>query len=388
MIKNILIISSEFTGHGHKSITEALCEKFAQYKNVNVHVVDGFSLGGKTLLKIGKSYGPITRNAESLWQLVWNISSIKPLLVDEVIELKIEHNFIELLDEVKPDLILSVHANFNGSIINILQKHNINIPFITFIADLVSIYPLWSDPRADYIISPTIEGKEKCIEYGVPAEKVKILGFPVRSRFCKQTNEVQASDKYDTDKPLKCLIMSGGEGVGNMNKIAKNLLDNFNCTIKIVAGRNIAMKRRLEQSLCKVYGNRVEIYGFTQNIQDLMFSSDIAFTRASPNVMMEAIACNIPLVLTGALPGQEEGNPKFAEKYKLGVCCSDAKNIKDVISDLLANNAQKLNDIKISQKKYRNINAAKDIVDFILDLNYEDKENAFYYENHNIMGVQ
>ena len=39
-------------------------------------------------------------------------------------------------------------------------------------------------------------------------------------------------------QPLKCLIMSGGEGVGNMKKIAENLLNHFDCTVKIVAGKN------------------------------------------------------------------------------------------------------------------------------------------------------
>ena len=39
--------------------------------------------------------------------------------------------------------------------------------------------------------------------------------------------------------------MSGGEGVGNMSTIAKILLDNFNCTVKIVAGRNTTIKKEV-----------------------------------------------------------------------------------------------------------------------------------------------
>ena len=275
---------------------------------------------------------------------------------------------MQLLKEVNPDLILSVHPNFNGSIINILEKHKIKIPFITFIADLVSIYPLWADPRVDYIISPTEEAKDKCIEYGVSESKIKVLGFPVRSRFYKHIEEHLEDTTYNADTPLKCLIMSGGEGVGNMKKIAEILLDNFNCTVKIVAGRNTRLRKSLEQSLVEKYGDKVEIYGFMENIQDLMQSSDIAFTRGSPNVMMEAIACNTPLVITGALPGQEEGNPKFAEKYNLGVVCTNTKNIKNTISSLLENNAQNLNQIKNSQKNYSNPQIAKNIVDFILGI--------------------
>jgi UDP-N-acetylglucosamine:LPS N-acetylglucosamine transferase len=374
MIKNILVISAEFTGHGHKSITESLCEKFEEHDGVKIHIVDGFSLGGNFLINIGKSYSPITRNAEDLWGLVWNISAIKPLLVDRLIELKIRYNFIQLLKKVKPDLILSVHPNFNGSIINILEKYKIKIPVITLIADLVSIYPLWADSRADYIISPTEEAKDKCIEFGVPEEKVQVLGFPVRSRFYEHTENSLEDNNYDIDKPLKCLIMSGGEGVGNMRRIAETLLDNFNCTVKIIAGRNTKLKISLEQSLVEKYGDKIQIYGFMENIQDLMLASDIAFTRGSPNVMMEAIACNVPLVITDALPGQEAGNPKFAEKYNIGVVCRDIKNIQNTISDLLANNAQKLNQIKNSQRSYSNPYVANNIVNFILDIEHSNSK--------------
>ncbi len=364
MIKNILIISSDYTGHGHKSITESLCEVFSENNDVKIHVVDGFSLGGKTLLKIGKSYGPITRKSENLWELVWNMSTLRPSLVNEFIELIIKDNLMELLEKVKPDLILSVHPNFNGSIINVLEENKIETPFITLIADLVSIYPLWAESRANYIISPTQEAKDKCIEFGVPEERIKVLGFPVRSRF----NDHGEHSDYNPDIPLKCLLMSGGEGVGNMRKIAEILLNNFNCVVRIIAGRNTRLKKSLEKSLVEKYGDKVEIYGFMENIQELMFSSDIAFTRGSPNVMMEAIACNLPLVITGALPGQEEGNPEFAEKYNLGITCTDTKKMKDTIDALLQDNAQSLNKIRKSQRDYNNANAARDIVNFILNI--------------------
>ncbi|WP_411678968.1 MGDG synthase family glycosyltransferase [Clostridium thailandense] len=374
MIENILIISAEFTGHGHKSITDSLYEKFQGYDGVKIHVIDGFSLGEKVLETIGKSYGPITRNAEELWRIVWNLSCANPSLVNKLVELKIEYNFIQALRNINPDLILSVHPNFNGSIINILEKHKIEIPVITLIADLVSICPLWADPRAYYIISPTQEAKEKCVEFGVSKEKVQVLGFPVRSKFNNHIVKTLEENYYDADKPLNCLIMSGGEGSGNMKKIAENLLDNFNCNVKIIAGRNIKLRKKLEEALMDKYGNRIEIYGFIENIQDLMLNSDIAFTRGSPNVMLEAVACNVPLVIIDALPGQEEGNPRFAEKHNIGVVCEDIKNIKITISDLLANSAEKLNRIKEAQRNYNNPYVAENIVNFIMNIEHQNRK--------------
>jgi processive 1,2-diacylglycerol beta-glucosyltransferase len=98
----------------------------------------------------------------------------------------------------------------------------------------------------------------------------------------------------------------------------------------------------LEQSLKSKYSDKVEIYGFTKNIQDLMFDSDIAFTRGSPNVMFEAFSSNTPIIITGALPGQERDNPAFAEKLNLGVICKDKNEIQQTINQLLENDAEKL----------------------------------------------
>lgn len=362
MQKKMLVISSNHTGHGHKSITEAICEKVNEHDDVLVEVVDGFSLGGKLLTGIGKSYGPITRSSEELWKLIWNVSALKAPLVNKLIEQLIEKNLLVLIKKVKPDIILSVHPNFNGSILNILEKQNIYIPFYTLIADLVNIYPLWADQRADYIISPTIEAKEKCLQYGIVEKKIKVLGFPVRSRFFPHSLE-----NNERSSPLTCLIMSGGEGVGNLNEIAEHLLENFDCQVKIVAGRNQKLKTKLEKSLHSKYGDNVQIYGFVNTIHELMLEADIVFTRGSPNVMHEAVAANTPLVITGSLPGQEEDNPVYAEQANLGVICKDVKDIHHVIGELLASNHEKLNAIKQAQKAFINEHAAEDILTFLLN---------------------
>jgi processive 1,2-diacylglycerol beta-glucosyltransferase len=157
-----------------------------------------------------------------------------------------------------------------------------------------------------------------------------------------------------------------------MKKIANILLKNFDCNVKIIAGRNKQLKKRMEQSLMSLYGDRVKVYGFVDNIQDLMVTSDIAFTRASPNVMMEAVSCNVPLVITGALPGQEEGNPYFAEKYNLGMCCHSIKDIYNIVHYLEKDNNKKLDEIKKDQRKYINFNTAEDIVEFIDNIEIEN----------------
>ena len=103
-----------------------------------------------------------------------------------------------------------------------------------------------------------------------------------------------------------------------------------------------------------------------------MLASDVAITRGSPNVMFEAIASNTPIIITGALPGQEQDNPAFAEKSNLGVVCKNTNEIKDTLTHLLQNNGEKLNQIIDSQREYINAHAAEDILQFILEV-----ENPF-----------
>jgi UDP-N-acetylglucosamine:LPS N-acetylglucosamine transferase len=363
------VISSNHTGHGHKSIAESLQEKIGVKSQIDIHVVDGFALGGTALLNIGKSYGPITRYSALLWNAIWHFSAMNSFLVDKLVEVMIRNNFLSLLNEVKPDLILSIHPNFNGSVINILRKENIPIPFGTLIADLVNIYPLWADGRADFILSPTEEAKEKCLEFGVPEEKINVVGFPVRERF-----HCHSGIRNSGKSTINFLMMSGGEGVGNMSAIAEELLEHFDCTVSIIAGRNEKLKMELESSLKDRFGDRAQIYGFVKNIQDLMLEADIAITRGSPNVMFEAVATNLPIIITGALPGQEKDNPWFAEKHNLGVYCRDTEHLTPIIEELLANDGERLTSIMESQRNISNENAPEDILNFLLSVEKEEYE--------------
>ncbi len=367
-MKNVLIISSDYTGHGHKSISEALQEQFNTYEDVCLNIIDGFELGGSMWIRVGKSYGKVTRNAKELWKLAWKISKRNPTFIHEFTELTIRENFLKLLKKLKPDLILCIHPVFNTAILNILKEYKINIPFATFIADLVSISPLWADKRANCIICPTEEAKQRCMGFGIAEQSIKVIGFPIRKRFTQHINSNLPKNNYTLDRPLECLIMSGGEGSGDMSVVSRILLDNFNCKIRIIAGRNEALKEKLEKTLSLQYPDRVKILGFVTNIQDYMLESDIAFTRGSPNVMLEAVACNIPLIITGALPGQEQENPDFAVRNKLGVFCPDFSNLTNVVTNLLADNAKGLNEIKQAQRDFFDYDSAKKIVDFCLDL--------------------
>lgn len=365
-MKKILIISSEYTGRGHKSITDALCEQLEKNKDVEVSILEGFSMLGKVGIKLSKSYGPLTRKSKKAWDITWKFVQHNTDAINKAIKTLISGKFAEIVEEEKPDVIVSAHPAFIGCILDVMEKKNINIPFVSMYADLVSISNMWTDPRADYSICYTKEAIDYSLKMGIPQEKIKKFSFPVRERFT-YGNPVAGSQIFKSSKIPTFLIMSGGEGSGNMMDLSKMLLNNFNCRVKVLAGRNKGLLEKFEE-IKEDYGERIDVYGFVEAIEELMLSSDIAFMRGSPNTILEAINCCLPVVITDALPGQEAGNPWYFEENNLGCFAHELEDIKEAVKVLLCNDAAKLAEIREHQKAFRNPNAAKEIAEFLTSL--------------------
>jgi len=77
------------------------------------------------------------------------------------------------------------------------------------------------------------------------------------------------------------------------------------------------------------------VLGFVTNMADWMRAADILLTKAGPNTIMEAVHCGLPLVLTGALPGQEEGNIAFVTSRGLGQLAQTPAEIVKAVARLL-----------------------------------------------------
>jgi processive 1,2-diacylglycerol beta-glucosyltransferase len=267
--------------------------------------------------------------------------------------------FMQHLKNDPPCLIVSVHPMFNSIILSVLQEHNLKIPFITLLADLVDIHPMWVDARADCILCPTDESIDACISLGAPRSILHRCGFPTRRAFTDAAKNAK-HHSYSSERHLECLLMSGGEGSGNLRVISEHLLNNFNSRVTVICGRNTRMKSLLEKHL-QSFGERVRILGFCTNVQDYMMEADVVIMRGSPNSMLEAVVCNVPLIITGSLPGQEASNPEYARKNGLGIICLNSKQLTPLLNNLLENNAAGLNDILEKQRVYRNLDSALEI---------------------------
>lgn len=368
----ILFISTKYTGHGHQSITDALTEQLQIISpQTEIEVIEGFDLGGRLGRFMGHLYGPLTQHARPLWASCYHTFRLFPGLFNKntAFLLRFRREFRQVLTKTNPDLIVTVHPGFVGSVINVLQHYRLSIPVVPIIADLISINSLWSDSRAYCTISPTEEARDRIINQGVPPDKIKVFRFPVRRKFSEPAAKLKEEElsAYRLPDRLNFLLISGAEGTGNLSATAQTLLRNFDCRVTIITGRNKQLQSSLKSSLLPMYPDRAVVLGFVDNIEEYLLTSDLLITRASPNTMMEAITCCVPLVVTDAVPGQERENPDYIVKHGLGITCRDILQLPREIKRLLAEDGRLLRQIRLNQYYYRDLQASRKLASFLLE---------------------
>ena len=366
--KKILLITTKHTGCGHKSISDSLMDWFVEMPEVEVVQVDGFEdLVNRSVTALGDSYGVVTRHAKFLWKMTWDFGTKFNSTYWSLMSTWAGKRFLELVAREQPDVVLTTHPMFNSSLMTVCEEHGLDLPFVSVQADPVSVHPSWCDPRSALIICATDEAMERTLSFGVPRERILKVGFPTRRRFTDMAQRVE-KPAYDGSRPARCLLMSGGEGSGMLGSYALELMTKTDVTLTIICGRNRQLKKRLEALLKRKYGERVRILGFVTDIENQMNESDIMITRGSPNSFFEAVVMNVPLIITGALPGQEQGNPELVERYGLGIVSKGVKKLPAAVKRLLADDGRELLRIREAQQEYRRFDNAKRIAEAARDL--------------------
>lgn len=183
-MKKILLITTTHTGCGHKSISDSLMDWFVDMPQIEVVQVDGFEdLVSKSVQGIGDSYGVVTRHAKFLWKLTWDFGTRFNSTYCALMSSWTEKRFLELVRREKPSLVLTTHPMFNTSLIDVCEKHGIDLPFVSVQADPVTIHPSWCDPRSALTVCATDEAVACTTAHGVPPERILKVGFPTRRRF-------------------------------------------------------------------------------------------------------------------------------------------------------------------------------------------------------------
>jgi hypothetical protein len=88
--------------------------------------------------------------------------------------------------------------------------------------------------------------------------------------------------------------------------------------VAIITGRNQRLRADLQRELGE-FAMPTHVFGFVKNMPTFMRAADVVVTKAGPGTICEALACDLPIILTGAVPGQEEGNIDYVLDNEVGL---------------------------------------------------------------------
>lgn len=359
----VLILSSS-TGGGHNAAGAAIQEKL-QERGHEAVLMDIFLLSSaRTANIVGQCYVKVARSLPrvfgGVYRLAGMISSSRrksPVyLANGLMAKKLQ----AYLSENHYDAIVMPHL-FPAETITYMKRHHMEVPLSVAVATDYTCIPFWEETECDYYIAPHEALLEEYTERGIPAEKLRPFGIPVKASFCKEYDKKAARKKLHLpeDKAMY-LIMSGSMGFGKIHLFAHELVRNLQDgeQVVIICGNNKKLKHTLRRQFFHTAG--VHIIGFTDHVSDFMAACDVIYTKPGGLTSTEALNMHIPIVHTAPIPGCESKNREFFVSRGMSIA---AERIRTQVNQgkLLVENTAVRDGMQSAQKANALPNAAERI---------------------------
>ena len=359
-------------GGGHHQTAKAMTDYFAEFVNVETKILD-VAENVNIVLKelISKGYILSTTIFPKAYSAIYDILDAKTSDDDEVtrynklIANAFKRRLLKSLEEYQPDVIVSTHVWATMVLNRIAKRHKIDAPIISIVTDY-TMHPFWEQAKSDYYIIPSELLSYQAIKKLGNDKVILPLGIPISPKFSQKKDRALASAALDIDNKFTVLVMMGSMGYGKAAVDIIKQLDKLPDDFQIIAvcGNN----KRLKSSISKLKLHRKLIcYGYVTNVDELMDSSDCIITKPGGLTTSEALAKNLPLILTNPIPGQEDRNMEFMVNHGLALSVSDTFPADEAVY-LLMNYPHIARQLKDNAKLLAKPDAAKNLGEFILDI--------------------
>jgi len=344
---DILILTASF-GMGHKSVSNALKEQIeAEYKHVKVSIEDVLEIVNPKVKKFSsKIYSELTESYPSIYNKLYDVKAKnKNNIIDNVLSSLYYKRFYEYMEIEKPKVIISTFPLCSCIVAKVKEEYNDDVNLITVITDVVDSWEWIYEGTNKYLV-PTDEIKDRLIAKGVNEENILVTGIPVKKEF------LDKKICFSTYKKNTILVvLSGIDSVSK--KLLKKLDEYTEYKIKIVTGRN----EKLYGKLSDMEYSNLEIYGYVNNLDEMMDESVFIVTKPGGVTVFEAINKEVPLIVLNSIIGQEIGNIEFIKKNKIGIVIND-------LDDLLYILDYNINNPDTSDKYVKNIKRIKKTLNY------------------------
>lgn len=365
MSKKVLIVHAS-AGLGHQKAAEALVEGFkAKHPDITIKLIDILKHTPRLWEKFYRDgYNFVSAKVPFIWNFFYkgsnNYGSQKTL--NFFSNVSIRPSFLAAVREFSPDFFLASHPL--PVKLGIQSEPTLRRTiFGTVITDF-GAHRYWLSNDIDYYFVASDEVAKSIIALVQPSQQVIATGIPIELKFSAALNKEVILKRLGLmpNQPI-FLIVGGQFGFKELKKIISGIKAAAELQFIVVAGRD----KQLQQDLDRTnLGSdpRVKIFGFVDNMHELMTVSDLIFSKAGGLTTSECMAKGIPMVIYKVIPGQEEFNLDYLVKKGVAIKVDDIDDIISAVPKLLKN-SEKLAAMKTATQAIGRPAAAIDIADFV-----------------------
>jgi len=337
--RRLLFLFSD-TGGGHRSsacaVAQALQDLYGEQAQIElVDVLANYAPW--PLNQLGNIYPHLVRLRGWPWAAGYHLSDGPrrvSLLTGGYWPL-VRADLLRLLHDHPTDVIVCCHPMFNHPMLRTLAKVKAETSLITLVTDLIATHALWFAPGITRCLVPTEDARLRALACGLPAERIRVTGLPVSPRFAmaaqKDPLAVRRRLGLEPDLPV-VLLVSGAEGMGPVHRTSEAIANSgVQAQLVIVTGRNERLQARLT---AETWPLPVRVEGFVHNMHEWMRAADLLVTKAGPSTISEALVLGLPMVLSGALPGQERPNVDYVVQAGAAVWAPTTSQVTGAVREL------------------------------------------------------
>ncbi|MEO8875542.1 MAG: glycosyltransferase, partial [Polyangiaceae bacterium] len=156
--------------------------------------------------------------------------------------------------------------------------------------------------------------RHELILHGADPTKIDVSGIPVRAEFHSMPDVIAPK----SGEFLRILVTSGGFGVGPLAAIVKSFRNVKNVALTVVCGNAPDAVRRVEREAQK-FGVAAKVIGFEKKMYERVADAHLVVGKAGGLTVTECMAAGRPMLIVGAVPGNEKLNEEFVVRGGAGL---------------------------------------------------------------------
>ena len=328
-LKSVLILTAAF-GEGHNAAARNLAAALKE-TGVKAEVHDIFS----------EAYGWANKLVREIYLLVinhlpWLWSGIFFLLDRTAVVgggIGVFRRAARLLEKtilrLAPEVIVSTYPGY-GHLLDLIRRRGQagTARLVTIVTDSLTVNSVWFRCGSDYFLVPNEATRDVMQKAGVPAEKLRVTGFPVPLIFAEPATR--------TPGPAFEVLFMVNSAHHLASRVVEQLRPLSDIHLTVTVGHDAELGRELE-TMAKMRGTEIEIHGWTPEIPDLIRRSHLLISKAGGATVQEALAARTPMIITQIVPGQEEGNARLLMESGAGELATNPAAIAEAVRQTFAN---------------------------------------------------